>query len=374
MKSKIHTNKVIKASGMRKKSIKCLLIILLSFCVHLINAQEISKKENEIKILESKKELVRTQEKDQLKAEVEAINLRLENGEISNEEAEGLKIKYAEKRALNIENRMAIIDNKIELLKRNEEGDVELDVNSEGYYLRIGSGEETSDDFIYIGARQKDKPKKFDRRTTSDMVFAIGFNNALIDGEKLDDTPYKLAGSGFVELGWAWKTRLLENSNALRLKYGFSITWNKLDIKDNKYFVNNNGDILLETFPNNLKKAKFRTTNLIFPVHFEFGPSKKIERDTYFRYSTRNQFKVGLGGYGGFNLSTLQKLKYNLDGRDVKDKDKGGFNTSDLVYGISGYIAFDDVSLYVKYDLSPIFKDQTIEQNNISLGLRFDMD
>jgi len=353
---------------------KYLALIMLSLSIQLINAQETTIKEDQIKLLEEKKEIVRSEEKDQLKSEVEAINIRLENGEINSEEAAKLKKKYAEKRALNIANRIAIIDNKIELLKRNEEGDVEIDVTSSGYYLRIGSSEETKDEFIYFGKRDEDKPKRYDRRTTSDMVFAIGFNNALIEGEKLDDSPYKLAGSGFVELGWAWKTRLLKNSNALRLKYGFSFTWNKLDIKDNKFFANNDGEITLEEFPTELKKAKFRTTNLVFPVHFEFGPSKKIERDTYFRYSTRNQFKVGLGGYGGFNLSTLQKLKYKLEGRDVKDKEKGGFNTSNLVYGLSGYIAFDDVALYVKYDLSPIFKDQARDQNKISLGLRFDMD
>ena len=44
------------------------------------------------------------------------------------------------------------------------------------------------------------------------------------------------------------------------------------------------------------------------------------------------------------------------------------------MFGLSGYIAFDDTAIYVKYDLSPIFKDQAIEQNNISLGVRFDMD
>ncbi len=44
------------------------------------------------------------------------------------------------------------------------------------------------------------------------------------------------------------------------------------------------------------------------------------------------------------------------------------------MYGLSSYIAFDDVALYVKYDLSPIFNDQAIDQNNISLGLRFDVD
>ncbi|MBT8394491.1 MAG: hypothetical protein KJN66_06525 [Bacteroidia bacterium] len=355
---------------------KYLSIIILSLCIQFINAQETTAKEDQIQLLEEKKEIVRTQEKDKLKSEVESINIRLENGEITNEEAEKLKKKYAQKRALNIENRIAIIDNKIALLNRNKEDDVQIDVTSSGYYLRIGGSEDsnTNDEFIYFGKRNEDKPRRYDRRTTSDLVFAIGFNNALIDGEKLDDSPYKLGGSGFVELGWAWKTRILENSNAIRLKYGFSFVWNKLDIKDNNYLVNNDGVITLEEFPTNLKKAKFRMTNLVFPVHFEFGPSKKIERDTYFRYSTSNKFKIGLGGYGGFNIATLQKLKYKVDDRNAKDKFKDGYKTSNLVYGLSGYLAFDDVALYVKYDLSPIFKDQPVDQNNISLGLRFDMD
>ena len=101
---------------------------------------------------------------------------------------------------------------------------------------------------------------------------------------------------------------------------------------------------------------------------------KRKDKDTYFRYSTDNQFKIGLGGYAGVNIGTRQKLKYELDGERIKDKQKRGFNTTSLVYGLSGYIAFDEIALYVKYDLSPIFKDQTINQNNISFGVRFDMD
>ena len=63
------------------------------------------------------------------------------------------------------------------------------------------------------------------------MVFGIGFNAAIIEGQSLNDSPYKLGGSGYVELGWAWKTRLLKESNLLRLKYGLSFTWNKLKLK-----------------------------------------------------------------------------------------------------------------------------------------------
>ncbi|MBT8288506.1 MAG: hypothetical protein HKN00_10705 [Flavobacteriaceae bacterium] len=352
---------------------KSLAVFIILFSLNSVYSQDTTSSDNSYKIeqLEKKKDQIKAEERSQLKAEVEAIMGRLDRGEIDEAEANKLKNMAAEKHAANIENRLAIVDNKIALLKRNQ-NDTISDDDDPGFSIRVGKND-GDDSYIHLGSRES-KPRKYDRRTTSDLVFAIGFNNALIDGQDLDDSPYKLGGSGFVELGWAWKTRVLDNSNAIRLKYGFSLMWNKLHIKDNQYLVRDRDEIFLEPFPGDLRKAKFRTTNLVFPVHFEFGPSKRIERDNYFRYTTRDQFKIGLGGYAGFNMATLQKLKYRSDGRDVKDKFKGGYNTTEFVYGLSGYIAFDDIALYVKYDLSPIFKDQAVEQNNISLGLRFDVD
>src|SRR5690606_38776631 len=225
-----------------------------------------------------------------------------------------------------------------------------------------------------IRMRTDYKPRKYDKRTTNDIVLAFGFNNAIVEGESLNDSPYKFGGSRFFEIGMAWKTRVFDNTNFMRIKYGVSLQVNGLKPTDNQYFVQQDNQTVLEEFPEKLQKSKLTITNLVFPVHFEFGTSKKIEKDTYFRYSTSNKFKIGLGGYGGFNIGTRQKLKYEIDGERIKDKQKRGFNTTNLVYGLSGYLALGDVALYVKYNLSPIFKNQMVEQNNIPVGLRFDMD
>ena len=91
------------------------------------------------------------------------------------------------------------------------------------------------------------------------------------------------------------------------------------------------------------------------------------------RYNIHDKFRLGLGGYAGVNLVSKQKLKYELDGNHVKDKLKRSYNTSNFVYGLSGYIGFDSMLLYVKYDLNPIFKNAAVEQRNISLGLRLDL-
>ncbi|MCD2260701.1 hypothetical protein [Psychroserpens luteolus] len=350
-------------------------VVLLSLCLITANlsAQETEKdttllKEVNFKIsaLERLKTKIQDEEREFLKAEVEVINERLSKGEITETKAEQLKKEAAKRRALNIENRLAIIDNKIELLKRND-----------AYY------DDRDDDEVHfnfslsklggLNVSSRRKPRKYDKRTTSDLVFAAGFNNAIGDGQKIGDE-YTFMQSGFVELGIAWKTRLFEDNNAVRLKYGFSFMWNKLTPKDDRYFVQNGNTTTLETFPSELKESEFRITNLVFPLHFEFGPSKKIERKGYFRYSTARHFKIGLGGYAGFNIGTQQKLRFKEDGDRVKEKIRRSYNASPFVYGLSAYVGYGTLGIYAKYDLSPLFKDQTFDQHNLSIGFRFDLD
>ncbi|MDC6384261.1 hypothetical protein D2V93_00040 [Flagellimonas taeanensis] len=346
-----------------------LVFLLVS---HQILGQE--DYEKEIKALKIERERIVEQEKEALKVEVKDINRRLERGDISEAEAKVLKEEVAKRRAMNIEERVAIVDNRISLLERNE-----------GQVLTLSELDTLDNDRTHIGIMIDGKPAiwfnsnrwkkdiKYDRRTYSDFVMAIGLNNALIEGQSLDDSPYKIGGSRFFEMGWQWRTRVFENSNWLRLNYGFSFQFNGLKPKDNQIFVKNGDQTVLEEFEYDLDKSKLRMDNLVFPVHFEFGPSRFRKTERTIRYSIRDQFRVGLGGYGGFNLGTRQKLKYSRDGEDVKDKLKRDYNTSDLIYGVSGYMGFDGVLLYVKYDLNPIFQDADIKQNNISLGLRFDI-
>ncbi|PWL37841.1 hypothetical protein DKG77_13810 [Flagellimonas aquimarina] len=349
-----------------------LATLFLLFLSHQVVGQE--KYERKIEILKAQKEKITQQEKDALKFEVKDINRRLGKGDLSPEEAKLLKAEVAKKRAKNIENRIAIVENQILLLERNQ-GDalaiVETDtITHEG--VRLGIDIDGRPAFSFR-SREWKKEIKYDRRTYSDFVFAIGLNNAIIEGQSLDDSPYKVGGSRFFEMGWQWRTRVFKQSNWMRLHYGFSFQFNGLKPDDNQIFVQNGDQTTLEEFEFELDKSKLRMDNLVFPVHLEFGPSRLRKTEKSFRYSIQNQFRIGFGGYGGFNLGTRQKLKYSRDGEQVKDKFKRDYNTSDLIYGLSGYVGFDGILLYVKYDLNPIFKDAVVEQNNISLGFRFDL-
>ncbi|MCG9970193.1 hypothetical protein [Christiangramia crocea] len=334
-------------------------LALFTFTTQFVYCQEDDQKTEE-DFLESKREEIIKSEKEKLKWKVEDINERLEDGEITSEQAEILKKEAAELHAKNIENRIAIMENKMELEERNRESKTYIALGDDGKVITIEINE--------------NREKQYDKRTTSDLVIAAGFNNALEDGQSLNDSDFKIGGSRFFEIGWAWKTRVFDKSNWLRLKYGVSFQFNGLKPTDNRYFVTEGDDTFLEEYDLNLDKSKFRMDNLVVPVHFEFGPSSKNETKNYVRYSTRGKFKVGLGGYAGFNIGERQKLKYELDGDKQKDKMKGDYNTNDFVYGLSGYLGWGWATLYAKYDLNPIFQEPNVELHNISVGLRFDVD
>ncbi len=334
----------------------CLSILLLSFGMQALQAQE-EKVPQKTEQLEQQKEQIIAEEKAALKKSLEAISLQMENSEISPAEADRLREESAKKHALNIENRLAIAENEIEWQLRNEEEITEK--REKNIHSDKEKGEECT---IHCN------------RTTSQLVIAAGFNNALMDGQSLNDLDFKLGGSRFFELGIAWSTRVFDDSNWLRLRYGISIQFNGLKPTDNRYFVEDGNLTVLEVYPIDLDKSKFKMDNLVIPLHFEFGPSNKSETDKGTWFYTDKKFKLGLGGFVGVNIGERQKLKYEENGDNVKRKLKGDYNTNDLIYGLSGYIGWGNTSLYAKYDLNPIFKDPNVELNNISLGLRFDFD
>ncbi|TDN84347.1 hypothetical protein DET49_11958 [Salegentibacter sp. 24] len=340
---------------------------LFSFSVQEVAAQEgdhkgaelISEEERTKEFFEKEKAKIIAKEKEKLKYEIERINARLERGELTNQEAEKQKKEFAEKHAKNIENKIVILQNEMELRDRN-------DNNSENYIAIGGHGKA-----VDIKINTKDK---YDKRTTTDLVLAAGFNNALSKGQTLNDTDFKLAGSRFFEIGWAWKTRVFQETNWLRVRYGLSFQFNGLKPTDNRIFVEEGNETYLEKFPIDLEKSKFRMDNLVVPVHFEIGPSKRTETEDRLHFSTYKMLKIGFGGYAGFNIGERQKLKYEADGDKVKEKLKNDYNTNDLVYGLSAYLGWGGATLYGKYDLNPIFQDPNKELHNFSLGLRFDVD
>jgi len=322
-------------------------------------------------------------EKNALKVEVDSLDNEVSKGTISKEKAEELKLNKAKVRAANIETNVAIEENKLsQLVQDRVDGKIETENpnKSKGTKFVIGDCNECDKEDktiinltsmkVYHG--QKDVDKRQSKRTTTQFVFAFGVNNLVTDGQ-VAHSDFKYLPSHFYEWGITGNTRILKEDNLLHFKYGMSLMYNNLRATDDRYFEKNGAQTDLVTSPVHLEESRFRNVYVMVPLHLEFDFTKKEVRDGVNYFKSHKSARFGIGGYAGFRVKSKQILCFDdAVGNDVKQKTKGNFNVNDFNYGLSTYIGYKATSLYLKYDLQPLFEKNTVDQNNISLGLRFD--
>lgn len=367
---------------------RIILYVAVTLCLLMtkIYGQEQTFEERAKNISENIKKITQ-QEKESLKQEIEDINKLLDNGTITFEKAEAEKLKVAEIRAKNIEERVSVEETKLQqLIKDDIEGKV---IHSDkkvrgGYSIVIGSNPNDSigkdHTEVNLGSMKvyngrEDKLKRNSKRTTSQFVWAFGLNNHITDGDlsSIDESGLRVWGSRFFEWGVSWNTRLLKDHNLLHAKYGLSFMYNTVRTVNDLHYVKDGNQTHLEYFGRDIKSSKFRNVQMVVPVHLEFDfTPKRTNEDGKSIFKTHESFRLGIGGFGGFNIKTKQITKYKEDGVSVRIREKDDFNTPTFVYGLSAYVGHGQTALYVKYNLNPVFKDNPVEQNNISIGLRFD--
>lgn len=320
--------------------------------------------EDKAKIIADKIESITKDEKASLKLEVEAVNKQLENGSITDDQADEEKLKLAEARAKSIETRVGEAEKELrDLVQQKVDGKI--------------TEKDTTRKFMITWNPKESRKKKYDNgesRTTSQLVLAFGVNNLVTDGA-VAHSDFGYLRSHFFEWGITHNTRILKESNLLHFKYGVSFMYNMLTATENRAFVDTGDQTILETYPRGLrqKDTYFKNVFVTVPMHIEFDFSKSEVKDDKKIFRTHNGFRVGLGGFVGYNINSKQFLSYKVDGYRINDRQKGNWNIEDWNYGLSAYVGYKETSLYVKYDLSPMFKNNAIDQNNISLGVRFDL-
>ena len=342
------------------------LVTLLCLFASKLVAQE--SFESKAKKIAENIEWITREQKALLKAEVEEVNIQLEKKVITIEQANLKKQQLAQARATIIENKVSIAQQELKnLVQEKVDGKFRIEDT-----LKIDRRRSIK---IYFNDRKSKNDTieelKSERRTTSQFVFAAGLNN-LVTNNKLVDSDYRFLGSHFYELGVSYNSRIAKNNNLLHAKYGLSVMYNNLRPTDNRSFVINGNQTNLGVNPIDLKDSRFRNVYLVVPVHLEFDFSGiKMKEDKPF-FKTHQSVRFGIGGYAGINLKSKQIIKYDDNDLKATEKTKGDFNTSNFIYGLSTYLGYKSTSLYLKYDLNPLFKDNVIDQNNVSLGIRFD--
>lgn len=320
--------------------------------------------EERAKDIANRIEQITKEEKAALKLEVEAVNSQLQSGSITSSEADERKMHLAESRAKSIENRVAAAQAELnQLVKDKVDGRIKEE-DSARFSLEISAPIK----FVDKEKKMRDSIKG-ESRTTSQFVFAFGLNN-LETNNSVAHSDFRVWGSHFYEWGITFNTRIMKNHNLLHAKYGLSLMYNNLRATDNRYFDEDGDQTNLVDSPIDLGDSRFRNVYLVVPAHLEFDFSGKKNGI----FQTHKSFRFGIGGYAGVNIKSKQILEFeDEDGNDVTQKTKGDFNVNNFIYGVSSYIGYKEISLYVKYDLNPLFEDNTIDQRNISAGIRFDL-
>ncbi len=342
--------------------------LALSLCLLATKMMAQESFEAKAKNIAEKIEKITSEEKANLKSKLEEVNQQLEKGVITTDQANDNKKKLAEATALTIESKVTAVQNELsDLIQQKVDGKLASvdSTKTYGKFLTVSLGEAEK-------KKEKEKGPKPECRTTSQFVFALGLNNVITNGSA-DKSDFRYLGSHFYEWGITWSTRLLKNDNLMHLKYGLSVMYNNLRPTDNRSFVVNGNQTNLEVNPVHQDDSRFKNVYLVLPLHMEFDLSNGGDNKGTRLFKTHQGARLGIGGYIGTNLKSKQYLNYDSDGYKTQDITKGDFNTNNFIYGLSAYIGYKDTSLYLKYDMNPLFQNNTIKQNNVSLGLRFDL-
>ncbi|WKL47465.1 hypothetical protein Q1W71_21215 [Flavobacterium pectinovorum] len=348
------------------KNFTVYLVILVFLFVSKVLGQETF--ESRAKQIANKIEKITKEEKAALKEEVEAVNVQLSEGKITQEQADKRKKELAEARAVIIEEKVTLAQNELnDLVQQKVDGKIKEQDSTKKHMLVIHWNDRNWEE------RKKSKDSIHgEKRTTSQFVFAMGLNNMMVDG-KLQDSNYSFIGSHFYEWGFTYNSRLMKNNNLLHAKYGLSLMYNNIRPTDNRSFVVNQDQTNLEVNTIHLNESRFRNVYLVLPVHLEFDFTKPTVSNGKTYFKTHKSFRFGIGGYAGINVKSKQILKFEEEDLKYKTTIKGDYNVNNFIYGLSSYIGYKSLSLYAKYDLNPLFQDNPVDEKNISLGLRFDL-
>ncbi|MGK0414021.1 MAG: hypothetical protein ACJA1B_002240 [Polaribacter sp.] len=361
------------------------VIILLLFCATIAQSQE-KTFEKEVMKISQRIEKITKQQKDSLKAKVIHIDERLEKEEITKTTAETLKKEVAAYHARRIEILVGAQERLLqELVQDKTNGKIAsseeeifnrdaINTFTVGHKtFRFSVNDEDNKETEHYKNRRKED-RGLGNRTTTQFVFALGVNNVLNDNDfsSLNNSEYQFWRSRFYEIGFTSKTRIHKRPSQLYFKYGISFLWNNLRLEDNRLHVKNDGITEIETFSNQLSESRLRHVQMNFPMHLEWDLSKnRVYEDGGVSDRTNRGFRLGVGGFVGFKLGTRQYLEYvDADNIDIEEVQYDNFNMNTLNYGLSAYVGYKSTSLYLKYDLNPLFKNT--ETRNISMGVRFD--
>lgn len=315
-------------------------------------------REKEVNNLIQKKKDYELKQKEELKEYVESVNRSLQENKITQARAEELKTSRAGEIANKIDIHNKMIDAQIAFAQvrgTTVVGDSKFELSTKNG-LTIEMNNSNGD------------LKKYKRTETG---LSLGFAYNFMIGDDLDINDFSYPKNNYFSVGYQWKTTLDKDTNNFRLLYGIEYQSHGTQLNGNRFFTQGE-QTQIEPIGFNVDKAKFRQDQLVFPVHLEIGGSKRKDyEDGRVRFDNSDYWKVGLGGFAGFNMSSRLKLKYEIDGRNIKETRVNNFDNEKFVYGLDAYVGRGEFTFFGRMNLNKVFNNNSVDAQYVTFGIRF---
>lgn len=242
-----------------------------------------------------------------------------------------------------------------------------VEVEAEEYDYNWGK---ESNPFDFAMGAELDTVVKY--RKTAMPYLAMGVGNVAIDGA-FANSEFGYLRSNYVEFGVAVRVPFSKTNNKWGVRYGLGFKYNGLATTQNNEFTLNGNQTVTAPSSKELRNnyTYLRNTYITVPISLDFTTSTKTYNQANRKFITKTGVNLGIGGYVGYNINSKQHVRYNnTDGYKIYEQQKGNWNVTDFQYGVTAYAGTDQIKLVFKYDLNPVFKSNSVDQNYWSLGLQ----
>lgn len=221
----------------------------------------------------------------------------------------------------------------------------------DGVMIVINNTDTTRSDSARNRRDYKQSISKRSRRSWDQGIdFQFGLNALItrtaVPGYAPDQYELRPLGSRYFNVMLWQRIPIVNGKRAkLNLQYGVEGVWNNYMFDNNTVASRGADGVVFAPYAEQLSKTKLTTFAVQVPV---------IPRLSFYNASGRKTFHIGLGGFVGYRLDSYTKIKRE---NGDKSREHNSFYLNSLRYGLVGLIGLQGTSLFVKYDLNPLFQD-----------------
>lgn len=337
------------------KKLLCFAVFAFGMSVQAQNIDSVIEKNAAIKTAQANEDLT-------LSEKIKVVNDQVDNGRITKDQAYQIITKFSNEQPVYVQAVPEVIFDETEVVEVEA-----VDAADENY--DYDWGKETSP-FDFAMGIQMDTVVKYGTKTTPYLAFGVG--NVATDGA-FANSEFGYMRSNYFEWGVAARTPFSKTNNKWGIRYGLGFKYNGLATTQNQEFALAGNQTVTAPSAKELRKnyAYFRNTYVTIPISLDFTTTSKVYNEANRRFTTKEGINFGVGGYVGYNINSKQFIRYeNADGYKISEQQKGDWNVNDFQYGLTAYAGKDHFKVVLKYDLSPVFSNNLVDQNYWSVGLQ----